>query len=202
MPASRRESENAVGSYDVDVVVIIAVVAVSMTSLSNARVDVFRHLVFLLLLPLKAREEKDDDDARKREAQKWHSRRLRVFILTIGGATAARADIARINLYCIKSGGKFSPTYLKTLIIESVCLVVRVRVVILVFKFLLVKEHHAQHKVDDKYSHQRDDHGRRGALPDAFSAADCGRPPSARYDGDDGAKRYALGGHDADVAQL
>jgi hypothetical protein len=99
MPASRRESENAVGSYDVDVVVvIIAVVAVSMTSLSSAdaaRVDVFRHLSLLLLLLL-AREERDDDDARKREAQKWHSRRLRTVVFLIGGAIAARADIARI----------------------------------------------------------------------------------------------------------
>ena len=95
MPASRRESENAVGSYDVDVVVVnsAVVVAVSMTS-SSARVDIFRHLFLLLLLVL-AREGKDDDDARKREAQKWHSRRLRVVIL-FGGATAARADIARM----------------------------------------------------------------------------------------------------------
>jgi len=72
MPASRRESENAVGSYDVDVVVVnSAVVAVSMTSLSSAaaRVEIFRHLFLLLLLVL-AREGKDDDDARKREAQK------------------------------------------------------------------------------------------------------------------------------------
>jgi len=98
MPASRRESENAVGSYDVDVVVvnIAVVVAVSMTSLSSAaaRVEIFRHLFLLLLLVL-AREGKDNDDARKREAQKWHSRRLRVVIL-FGGATAARADIARM----------------------------------------------------------------------------------------------------------
>jgi len=120
MPASRRESENAVGSYDVDVVVVIAVVADSMTSLSSAaaaRVEIFRYL-FLLLLLLLAREEKDDDD--DDDAQKWHSRRLRVVFL-IGGATAARADIARINLYCIKSGGKFSPTYLKTLIKNRKC---------------------------------------------------------------------------------
>ena len=112
MPASRRESENAVGSYDVDVVVVIAVVADSMTSLSSAaaRVEIFRHLFLLLLLLLLAREEKDDDDDDDDDddAQKWHSRRLRVVFL-IGGATAARADIARINLYCIKSGGKFSP---------------------------------------------------------------------------------------------
>jgi hypothetical protein len=122
MPASRRESENAVGSYDVDVVVVIAVVADSMTSLSSAaaRVEIFRHL-FLLLLLLLAREEKDDDDDDDDDdAQKWHSRRLRVVFL-IGGATAARADIARINLYCIKSGGKFSPTYLKTLIKNRKC---------------------------------------------------------------------------------
>ena len=121
MPASRRESENAVGSYDVDVVVVIAVVADSMTSLSSAaaaRVEIFRHLVLLLLLLL-AREEKDDDDDDD-DAQKWHSRRPRVVFL-IGGATAARADIARINLYCIKSGGKFSPTYLKTLIKNRKC---------------------------------------------------------------------------------
>ena len=123
MPASRRESENAVGSYDVDVVVVIAVVADSMTSLSSAaaRVEIFRYL-FLLLLLLLAREEKDDDDDDDDDddAQKWHSRRLRVVFL-IGGATAARADIARINLYCIKSGGKFSPTYLKTLIKNRKC---------------------------------------------------------------------------------
>ena len=123
MPASRRESENAVGSYDVDVVVVIAVVADSMTSLSSAaaaRVEIFRYL-FLLLLLLLAREEKDDDDDDDDDdAQKWHSRRPRVVFL-IGGATAARADIARINLYCIKSGGKFSPTYLKTLIKNRKC---------------------------------------------------------------------------------
>ena len=105
MPASRRESENAVGSYDVDVVVVnSAVVAVSMTSSSSARVDIFRHLFVVLLLVLLAREEKDDDDdddARKREAQKWHSRRLRAFILT-GGATAARADIARMMCIILK----------------------------------------------------------------------------------------------------
>jgi hypothetical protein len=108
MPASRRESENAVGSYDVDVVVI-AVVAVSMTSLSSAdaaRVDVFRHLSLLLLLLL-AREERDDDDARKREAQKWHSRRLRTVVFLIGGAIAARADIARIISITIKNGENF-----------------------------------------------------------------------------------------------
>lgn len=104
MPASRRESENAVGSYDVDVVVVnsAVVVAVSMTSLSSARVDIFRHLFVVLLLVLLARIEKDDDDdARKREAQKWHSRRLRVVIL-IGGATAARADIARMMCIILK----------------------------------------------------------------------------------------------------
>ena len=89
-----------------DVVVVIAVVAVSMTSLSSAaaRVEIFRHLFVVLLLVLLAREEKDDDDdddARKREAQKWHSRRLRAFILT-GGATAARADIARMMCIILK----------------------------------------------------------------------------------------------------
>ena len=78
-------------------VVVIAVVAVSMTSLSSAdaRVEIFRHLCRRRRLLL-AREDDDDDDD---DAQKWHSRRLRVVFL-IGGATAARADIARIK-FCI-----------------------------------------------------------------------------------------------------
>ena len=139
MPASRRESENAVGSYDVDVVVVnsAVVVAVSMTSSSSA--DIFRHLFppLLLVLPL-AREEKnddDDDDARKREAQKWHSRRrLRVVIL-FDGATAARADIARMMCVILKMAKIFSLKTLIVVIIKSVSHpVVHVRVVVLVFK--------------------------------------------------------------------
>ena len=67
---------------------------------------------------------------------------------------------------------------------------------------LFVKEHHAQHKIDDENGHQRDDHGRRGTLPDTFGAADSRRPPPAGNDRDHCAKRDAFGGHDADIAQL
>ena len=45
---------------------------------------------------------------------------------------------------------------------------------------LFVKEHHAQHKIDDENGHQRDDHGRRGTLPDTFGAADSRRPPPSQ----------------------
>ena len=110
-------------------VVVIAVVAVSMTSLSSAdaRVEIFRHLCRRRRLLL-AREDDDDDDD---DAQKWHSRRLRVVFL-FGGATAARADIARMMCVILKMAKIFS---LKTLIIKSVSRpVVHVRVVVLVFK--------------------------------------------------------------------
>ena len=66
----------------------------------------------------------------------------------------------------------------------------------------LVKEHHAQHEIDDEYRHQRNNHGCGGTFPDAFSAANGRRPPPAGNDRDDRAERHALGGHDADIAQL
>ena len=65
--------------------------------------------------------------------------------------------------------------------------------------FLFAEENQREDKIDDEDGDDRDDHGRRGRLPDTLRTPRGGLPHSAADGGDDPSERQPFGHHHHDV---